>query len=66
MIVVVALKHNKSKCFVDTDVLITHGPPCGHGDLAVGDARAGCVDLLNTVEQRVKPLYHVFGHIHEG
>ena len=50
----------------DTDVLITHGPPVGHGDLAQECIRAGCVDLLNTVEQRVKPMYHVFGHIHEG
>lgn len=26
---------------------------------------AGCADLLNTVEKRVKPKYHVFGHIHQ-
>lgn len=28
--------------------------------------RAGCAELLSTVTHRVKPLYHVFGHIHEG
>ena len=27
---------------------------------------AGCVDLLHTIQTRVKPKYHVFGHIHEG
>lgn len=26
----------------------------------------GCVDLLDSVQKRVKPKYHVFGHIHEG
>ncbi len=28
--------------------------------------RAGCVELLNTVQKRVRPKYHVYGHIHEG
>ena len=28
--------------------------------------RAGCLDLLDTVTRRVRPAYHVFGHIHEG
>ncbi|PSN41933.1 Metallophosphoesterase domain-containing protein 1 [Blattella germanica] len=50
----------------DTDVLVTHTPPVGHGDLCCTGVRAGCVELLTTVQQRVKPKYHVFGHIHEG
>lgn len=50
----------------DTDILITHSPPLGHGDLTCTGVRAGCVDLLQTVQQRVHPRYHVFGHIHEG
>ena len=28
--------------------------------------RAGCVELLNSVQKRIKPKYHVYGHIHEG
>ena len=28
--------------------------------------RVGCVELLNTVQRRVQPRLHVFGHIHEG
>ena len=28
--------------------------------------RAGCVELLSTIQHRVKPKYHLFGHIHEG
>eukprot|EP01087_Luapelamoeba_hula_P006777 TRINITY_DN1686_c0_g2_i1.p1 TRINITY_DN1686_c0_g2~~TRINITY_DN1686_c0_g2_i1.p1 ORF type:complete len:285 (-),score=17.73 TRINITY_DN1686_c0_g2_i1:4-858(-) len=51
---------------VGIDILVTHGPPLGHGDLCTGDHRAGCVNLLDTVEQRIKPKYHVFGHVHEG
>lgn len=49
-----------------TDILITHGPPIGHGDLCFGQNRAGCVELLSTIQQRVKPKYHIFGHIHEA
>ncbi|KAJ6639939.1 Metallophosphoesterase domain-containing protein 1 [Pseudolycoriella hygida] len=49
-----------------TDVLITHGPPIGHGDLCRSGQRAGCVELLSTIQQRVQPKYHIFGHIHEG
>lgn len=26
----------------------------------------GCVELLNTVQRRVRPKLHVFGGIHEG
>lgn len=48
------------------DILITHGPPIGHGDLCSSNLRAGCVDLLHTIQTRVKPKYHIFGHIHEG
>ena len=50
----------------DTDVLITHSPPLGFGDLCSTGARAGCVELLHSVQQRIKPKYHVYGHIHEG
>lgn len=50
----------------DTDLLITHTPPLGHGDLCCSGVRAGCVELLSTVQKRVKPKYHVFGHVHEG
>lgn len=50
----------------DTDILITHSPPLGHGDLVCSGVRAGCAELLSTVQQRVKPKYHIFGHIHEG
>ena len=49
----------------DTDILITHGPPLGIGDLCTSGYRAGCAELLSTVLDRVHPKFHVFGHIHE-
>mmetsp|Transcript_132340 Transcript_132340/g.197196 ORF Transcript_132340/g.197196 Transcript_132340/m.197196 type:complete len:389 (+) Transcript_132340:122-1288(+) len=49
-----------------TDLLITHGPPLGRGDLTNEKIRAGCYDLLIAVQERVKPRLHIFGHIHEG
>jgi len=50
-----------------TDVLLTHGPPVGQGDMCLpAKNRAGCIDLLMEVVTRVHPRYHVFGHIHEG
>lgn len=49
------------------DVLMTHGPPIGHGDICLpGRHRAGCVDLLQEIQTRIHPKIHVFGHIHEG
>lgn len=49
----------------ETDVLITHGPPLGRGDLTKAGERAGCADLLAAI-QRIQPRLHVAGHIHEG
>lgn len=54
-----------------TDILITHGPARDHGDLVInqwspnGGERVGCIDLLKAVE-RVKPKFHIVGHIHCG
>ena len=48
----------------DTDILVTHGPPLGRGDLTRKSVRAGCYDLLQQVQTRVQPRVHVFGHIH--
>ena len=50
----------------DVNVLLTHGPPLGHGDLCSSGMRAGCLDLLDEVQLRVRPRYHCFGHIHEA
>lgn len=49
----------------DTDILITHGPPMDKKDKCSDGFSAGCVDLKNRIEE-IKPLVHLFGHIHEG
>jgi predicted phosphohydrolase len=46
------------------DVLVTHGPPLGIGDWLGEDGRQGCEELLTAV-RRVRPLLHLFGHIHQ-
>ncbi|XKL69228.1 hypothetical protein PGB90_006997 [Kerria lacca] len=50
----------------DIDILVTHTPPLGFGDLCCTGVRAGCTELLTTVQKRVMPKYHIFGHVHEG
>jgi Icc-related predicted phosphoesterase len=53
----------------DIDVLITHGPPNGYGDLVNNwrqpNTNVGCELLRNRIEE-IKPILNVFGHIHEG
>ncbi|KAI8050272.1 Metallo-dependent phosphatase-like protein [Syncephalis plumigaleata] len=49
----------------NTDILITHGPPRGILDRVVTGESCGCDDLLARV-QTIRPLVHIFGHIHEG
>ena len=51
-----------SKIPNETNILITHRPP--YGILDFDDSNNfGCVDLLQAV-QKVRPKYHLFGHIH--
>ena len=61
----------------DVDVLITHGPPYGHGDLCPPyqtshQKTAGCLDLLIRVREIHQasngkhPRAHACGHIHDG
>ena len=50
---------------VDTDILVTHGPPARVLDAVAAGPEVGCEDLLQRVEN-IQPKLHVFGHIHEG
>ncbi|MFN0060039.1 MAG: metallophosphatase domain-containing protein [Planctomycetota bacterium] len=50
---------------MQTDVLVTHGPPHGHLDRTWDGRIVGCEELRIAVE-RVRPRLHVFGHIHEA
>lgn len=49
---------------IDTDVLITHGPPIGIRDhVPFTGKNVGCLDLLDRIVD-VRPKLHVFGHTH--
>jgi Icc-related predicted phosphoesterase len=50
----------------DTDILVTHGPPFGHGDLVINGNRGGSETLLRRLEELPQLRLHVYGHIHEG
>ena len=51
----------------DIDILVTHGPPHGIRDQTkIAWKLGGCENLRAEVEDRIKPKYHIFGHIHEG
>ena len=45
--------------------MVTHGPVRGILDRTTSNINAGCEDLLKTVT-KVKPKFHLFGHIHEA
>lgn len=54
----------------DVDILVTHTPPYGYGDLLAEyssdpNVHIGDRKLLSLV-QKYKPILNVYGHIHEG
>jgi len=65
-----AIRAEWEKIPVGTDVVFTHGPPYGHGDLTSPwqgnpPRSAGCLELLERL-RLVRPQLHLCGHIHEG
>lgn len=51
----------------NTDILITHNPPYMIGDYVSWDGKnEGSMSLYMEITNRIKPILHVFGHIHEG
>ncbi|KAL8711238.1 MAG: hypothetical protein Q9220_004383 [cf. Caloplaca sp. 1 TL-2023] len=50
----------------DVDIILTHGPPRGILDLSASTGETvGCQHLYRALE-RVRPVMHVFGHVHES
>ncbi len=50
----------------DTDIVITHGPIYGYGDMTANTYQnVGCEDLYRRLKE-IKPYLHFTGHIHEG
>lgn len=71
-----ALKEKWDMIPANTDVLITHTPPFGIGDLVNRsfttsydppnfDGHTGCRELLEAVK-KLKPKIHAYGHIHDA
>lgn len=50
---------------LDTQVLLTHGPPAGVHDVVAPLWRLGDQDLYDRVLE-VRPQYHIFGHVHQS
>lgn len=51
---------------LNTNILITHGPPRNILDLTYKGHNVGCSDLRQTIEMLKNLKLHVFGHIHES
>jgi len=51
---------------VDTNILITHGPPYLTLDATKSGLRVGCPELANKIKELSDLKVHVFGHIHEA
>lgn len=54
----------------DVDILISHGPPKGFMDVTrdfntLDPVHVGSKSLTRHVTQRIKPMVHAFGHIHD-
>jgi Icc-related predicted phosphoesterase len=49
----------------DIQILVTHGPPANILDETSRGFKAGCADLKEVVD-KLRPKYHIFGHIHEA
>ncbi len=60
-----SLRHVWNIIPIDTDVVITHGPPHGVLDQVRGGEHLGCEELKIRLAA-VKPRLHVFGHIHDA
>lgn len=60
-----ALKEVWAQIPAGTDVLVTHGPPRGILDQNFVGQACGCEHLRARL-RAVRPMMHIFGHIHEG
>ena len=56
-----------NKIPIDTDILVTHGPPYQVLDRTWDDRRVGCEELKKRLRHLDwRPRLHAFGHIHEA
>lgn len=50
---------------LDTDIIITHGPPKGILDLNQDLEMCGCTSLLKVIK-KINPIFSFFGHVHSN
>ena len=50
----------------DCDILLSHGPPYGAGDMTNRGRMDGDKELRSIIDTQIKPEFHIFGHIHEA
>ncbi|EGZ26024.1 hypothetical protein PHYSODRAFT_487565 [Phytophthora sojae] len=55
-----------AKVPADVDMLVTHGPPHGILDTTFTGLHVGSETLLKETMSRIRPSFHIFGHIHEA
>ena len=60
------LKEKYLRIAADTQVIVTHGPPHGYGDLTNGRVRAGSTSLTARMRELTALRLVVTGHIHEA
>ena len=64
------IRKHWNKIRLDTDILVTHGPPEGildivyYADGVTPKNRVGCADLWRKIQKLKKLKHHFFGHIH--
>jgi Icc-related predicted phosphoesterase len=51
---------------VGTDIVVTHGPVYGIHDTVFTGHHVGCNRLGDVLFNKIKPKYHLCGHIHES
>src|SRR5260221_12775419 len=50
---------------LDTEIMVTHGPPHKILDFTGGGDHTGCEELWKRLKT-IQPRLHVFGHVHES
>ncbi len=61
------IRRHWSEIPIDTDILLTHGPPYSVLDVTSQTVHhLGCKELLKSVTTIVKPKLHAFGHVHRA
>ena len=60
------IKGHWDKIPLDTNVLITHGPPFSILDRNLYEMNVGCEELLKKLDDLKNLKLHIFGHIHEA